>query len=89
MSKAHLTTKFNMRFFFSVALAVLSQYNMILLSQQCSQPVRFTWEGAVNGNKAVWNVNDTENTYPNVGGIDVNVKLLDPHFKKHQYFQSK
>lgn len=81
MSKAHLTTKFNMRFFFSVALAVLSQYNMILLSQQCSQPVRFTWEGAVNGNKAVWNVNDTENTYPNVGGIDVNVKLLDPHLK--------
>ena len=40
-------------------------------------PVTFTWEGAFSGNKAVWKVDDTFNRY-SVGGVDVNVLLVDP-----------
>lgn len=37
---------------------------------------KFTWEGAFDGNKAVWKGGDTLNTY-NVGGLDIKVALLD------------
>jgi hypothetical protein len=41
------------------------------------QPVVFTWEGATLGNKAVWKADDTENTYTDLEGVDVNVKIID------------
>lgn len=31
------------------------------------QPTVFTWEGAAEGNKAVWNADDTLNTYLDIG----------------------
>lgn len=37
---------------------------------------KFTWEGAFDGNQAIWKGGDSLNTY-NVGGIDINVALLD------------
>lgn len=37
---------------------------------------KFTWEGAFDGNKAVWKGGDTLNTY-SVGGINVRVAILD------------
>lgn len=38
---------------------------------------KFTWEGAFEGNKAVWKADDTLNLYKNVSGIDVTVRLID------------
>jgi hypothetical protein len=43
-----------------------------------SKPTLFTWEGALEGNQAVWKVDDTLNVYKNLDGIDVTLKLLDP-----------
>lgn len=39
---------------------------------------KFTWEGAFEGNKAIWKADDTLNVYKDVQGIDVTVRLLDP-----------
>ena len=41
------------------------------------QPTVFTWEGAAEGNKAVWNADDTSNTYLDIDGIDVQIRLID------------
>ncbi|MBK9742860.1 MAG: hypothetical protein IPO94_07790 [Saprospiraceae bacterium] len=41
------------------------------------QPTVFTWEGAAEGNKAVWNADDTLNTYLDIDGIDVQIRLID------------
>lgn len=38
---------------------------------------KFTWEGAFEGNKAIWKADDTLNVYKDVYGVDVTVKLLD------------
>lgn len=60
-------------------LIVLSSLVFHLLNaQQCVQPVRFTWEGAVNGNRAIWKADDISNTYTGIGGMDVKVSILDP-----------
>jgi hypothetical protein len=37
---------------------------------------KFTWEGAFEGNKAIWKGGDSLNTY-NVEGIDIKVAILD------------
>jgi len=42
------------------------------------QPLVFTWEGALEGNKAIWKADDTLNVYRNIEGIDVTVHLVDP-----------
>lgn len=42
------------------------------------QPIVFTWEGATDGNKAVWKADDTLNVYRNIEDIDVTVHLVDP-----------
>lgn len=38
---------------------------------------KFTWEGALTGNKAIWKADDTLNVYKNVNGVDVKVTLKD------------
>lgn len=53
-----------------------------ILGQNCSMQQTFTWEGANRGPKAVWNIDDTLNTYTNIFGIDVQLKLIDP-FKQN------
>lgn len=42
---------------------------------------KFTWQGAMTGNKAIWAVDDSIKTYANFNGIDVTVKMLDPFGK--------
>ena len=42
------------------------------------QPTKFTWEGATEGNRAVWKADDTLNTYLDIDDIDVRIKLIDP-----------
>jgi hypothetical protein len=44
-----------------------------------SKPTQFTWEGALDGNKAMWKVDDTLNVYQNLDGIDLSLKLVDPN----------
>ncbi len=52
--------------------------NVFLYAQTCKTPTVFTWEGAYTGNKAVWKVNDTLQTYSNINGVDVQLRLIDP-----------
>ncbi len=40
-------------------------------------PATFTWEGALTGNQAVWNADDTLNMYNYINSVNVTVKLLD------------
>lgn len=44
-----------------------------------AQMYKFTWEGAVSGNKAVWGADDTQNTYSiSANNLNVKVSILDP-----------
>lgn len=62
------------------AIFLLVMVNTTFLNGQIgtTRPTTFTWEGALDGNKAIWKVNDTLNVYQNLEGVDVSVKLLDP-----------
>jgi hypothetical protein len=63
-------------------LMFFTAFTLVKLSaQECAgDEITFTWEGSDVGNKAVWNVDDTENTYLNVrgSGIDVKLTMDDP-----------
>ncbi|HLO53490.1 MAG TPA: T9SS type A sorting domain-containing protein [Saprospiraceae bacterium] len=67
------------RIFLIVLCAFLTS---VMFAQVSPFPTsKFTWEGAFTGNRAVWAIDDTLKTYTNLNGIDVTVKMLDPHRK--------
>jgi len=62
-------------------LFILLMFNLVEVGKSQSGPYingKFTWEGALTGNKAIWKADDTLNVYKNVNGVDLNVKLKDP-----------
>ena len=61
---------------FSTGIFIL--VSVFMYAQTCNTPTVFTWEGAYTGNKAVWKVNDTLQTYSNINGVDVQLRLIDP-----------
>nr|MBP9056534.1 hypothetical protein [Saprospiraceae bacterium] len=61
---------------FSTGIFIL--VSVFLYAQTCNTPTVFTWEGAYTGNKAVWKVNDTLQTYSNINAVDVQLRLIDP-----------
>jgi len=61
-------------------LLILLMLNLVEVCKSQSGPYingKFTWEGALSGNKAVWNADDTLNLYKNVNGVDLKVTLKD------------
>lgn len=63
------------------AIFLLIVWNSLHLNGQVgtTKPTKFTWEGALQGNKAIWKVDDTLNFYKNLDGINISLKLVDPH----------
>lgn len=71
-------------FMFKIEL-ISAIFLLIVLNSTClfgqigtTKPTKFTWEGALDGNKAIWKVNDTSNVYQNLDGVDITIKLIDP-----------
>ena len=62
-----------------IAIWILS--TILTYAQNCSNPIKFTWEGGTTGNRAVWKVDDTSNTYTDIGGVDVQLNISDPFLK--------
>lgn len=62
------------------AIFLLIVGNAMFLNGQIgtTKPTLFTWEGALDGNKAIWKIDDTSNIYENLDGVDVSIRLLDP-----------
>lgn len=56
-------------------------FNLVEVGKSQSGPYingKFTWEGSLTGNKAIWKADDTLNVYKNVNGVDLYVTLKDP-----------
>jgi hypothetical protein len=62
-------------------LFILLMFNLVEVGKSQSGPYingKFTWEGSLTGNKAIWKADDTLNVYKNVNGVDLYVTLKDP-----------
>ncbi len=66
-----------LRFILILNVLILTAFNM-KNQNRTQQPTKFTWEGATEGNRAVWKADDTLNTYLDIDDIDVQIKLIDP-----------